>query len=48
MLHLDLHPGNVILTVAGPVVIDWTDVLRGDPALDLAQTCRARPTRSGS
>jgi len=37
-LHLDLHPANVILTSAGPVVIDWTNVLRGDPAIDVAET----------
>ena len=24
LLHLDLHPDNVILSPAGPVVIDWT------------------------
>jgi aminoglycoside phosphotransferase (APT) family kinase protein len=38
VLHLDLHPGNVMLTARGPMVIDWTAAVRGDPALDLAQT----------
>jgi aminoglycoside phosphotransferase (APT) family kinase protein len=38
VLHLDLHPGNVMLGAEGPVVIDWTGALRGDPAIDLAQT----------
>lgn len=38
MLHLDLHPGNVIATPQGPVVIDWADAAAGDPALDLAKT----------
>lgn len=38
MLHLDLHPGNVIATPAGPMVIDWTNAAAGDPALDLAKT----------
>jgi aminoglycoside phosphotransferase (APT) family kinase protein len=38
VLHLDLHPGNVIVTPAGPVVIDWTTSAAGDPALDLAKT----------
>ncbi|MCI0543023.1 MAG: phosphotransferase [Actinobacteria bacterium] len=37
LVHLDLHPGNVVLTDEGPVVIDWTDAGRGpigaDPAL---------------
>jgi aminoglycoside phosphotransferase (APT) family kinase protein len=38
LLHLDLHPENVILSPAGPVVIDWTNARRGDPALDVALT----------
>jgi tRNA A-37 threonylcarbamoyl transferase component Bud32 len=36
LLHLDLHPANVILSPAGPVVIDWTNAAVGDPALDVA------------
>ncbi len=36
IVHLDLHPLNVILGPKGPVVIDWTNVARGDPALDIA------------
>jgi aminoglycoside phosphotransferase (APT) family kinase protein len=35
LLHLDLHPLNVIIGPAGPVVIDWTGAARGDPALDI-------------
>ena len=39
VLHLDLHPLNVIVTPdRGPVVIDWTNAAAGDPALDLART----------
>jgi aminoglycoside phosphotransferase (APT) family kinase protein len=38
VLHLDLHPANVIMSSSGPVVIDWTGAVRGDPAIDLAQT----------
>jgi aminoglycoside phosphotransferase (APT) family kinase protein len=39
MLHLDLHPLNVILTAErGPVVFDWTNAAAGDPAFDLART----------
>lgn len=34
--HLDLHPLNVIISPAGPVVIDWTGACRGDPAVDVA------------
>lgn len=36
LLHLDLHPENVLLTAAGPVVIDWTNAARGPAAADVA------------
>lgn len=36
LLHLDLHPLNVILGSKGPVVIDWTGASRGDPDVDVA------------
>jgi aminoglycoside phosphotransferase (APT) family kinase protein len=36
LLHLDLHPENVMLSPAGPVVIDWTNARVGDPAVDVA------------
>jgi aminoglycoside phosphotransferase (APT) family kinase protein len=38
VLHLDLHPGNVLLSRRGPVVIDWTIARAGDPAADVART----------
>jgi aminoglycoside phosphotransferase (APT) family kinase protein len=38
LLHLDLHPENVILSPSGPFVIDWTNARRGEPALDVALT----------
>ncbi|MEH0844062.1 phosphotransferase [Micromonospora sp. CPCC 205711] len=38
VLHLDLHPGNVLLTADGPVVIDWRDTTEGPPELDGAMT----------
>ncbi|KRV49888.1 hypothetical protein AQ490_19455 [Wenjunlia vitaminophila] len=38
VLHLDLHPGNVMLTRRGPVVIDWRNAGAGDPAADVAMT----------
>ncbi|GGK87364.1 hypothetical protein Ppa06_52260 [Planomonospora parontospora subsp. parontospora] len=38
VLHLDLHPDNVILTEREPSVIDWCDAAAGDPAADVAQT----------
>ena len=36
--HGDFHPGNVILTKAGPVVIDWMTASSGSPWTDLART----------
>ena len=38
LLHLDLHPENVMLSQAGPVVIDWTNARSGEAALDVALT----------
>ncbi len=36
VLHLDLHPANVILSAQGPVVIDWANAATGPAALDPA------------
>jgi aminoglycoside phosphotransferase (APT) family kinase protein len=38
MLHLDLHPLNVIMSPKGPVVIDWSNVARGSAPTDVAAT----------
>lgn len=38
VLHLDLHPMNVMLTDDGPVVIDWTNVSRGAASFDAAMS----------
>jgi aminoglycoside phosphotransferase (APT) family kinase protein len=38
LLHLDLHPLNVIMSPSGPVVIDWGNARRGDPMADVALT----------
>lgn len=38
VLHLDMHPENVVLTERGPVVIDWTNATDGPPDLDVALT----------
>lgn len=38
VVHLDLHPDNVVLSPHGPVVIDWTNAGRGDPAVETAYT----------
>ncbi|PWI18698.1 phosphotransferase enzyme family protein [Streptomyces sp. Act143] len=34
IVHLDLHPDNVMLTDDGPYVIDWANAEQGDPGLD--------------
>lgn len=36
ILHLDLHAENVIMTPAGPVLIDWRNADEGPPDLDVA------------
>jgi aminoglycoside phosphotransferase (APT) family kinase protein len=36
VLHLDLHPDNVMLTPRGPVVIDWRNATEGPADLDVA------------
>ncbi|MGC4747437.1 phosphotransferase [Micromonospora sp. DT201] len=38
VLHLDLHPQNVMLTSHGPVVIDWRNAAEGPADLDVAMT----------
>ncbi|MEV5846864.1 phosphotransferase [Streptomyces sp. NPDC051985] len=38
VLHLDLHPDNVMLTPDGPRVIDWTNAEDGPPGLDWAMS----------
>jgi aminoglycoside phosphotransferase (APT) family kinase protein len=47
LLHLDLHPLNVILSPTGPVVIDWTNARRGDPTFDVAVTWVIGATSTG-
>ncbi len=36
VLHLDLHPLNIIESERGPVVIDWGNARRGDGLTDVA------------
>ena len=38
VVHLDLHPLNVLYGSSGPVLIDWTNAARGRAETDLAQT----------
>jgi Ser/Thr protein kinase RdoA (MazF antagonist) len=38
LVHFDLHPGNVVLTARGPVVIDWSNIGIGPRGADVATT----------
>jgi tRNA A-37 threonylcarbamoyl transferase component Bud32 len=38
IVHLDLHPLNVLVTRDGPMLIDWTNAGRGPAAVDVALT----------
>jgi tRNA A-37 threonylcarbamoyl transferase component Bud32 len=38
IVHLDIHPLNVLYGARGPVLIDWTNASRGRSETDLAQT----------
>jgi len=38
LLHTDIHPANVVLTDAGPYLIDWQGAAQGPAEADLALT----------
>ena len=38
LCHGDFHPKNIILSVDGPVIVDWFDVSRGNAAGDVMRT----------
>jgi uncharacterized protein (TIGR02172 family) len=38
LCHGDFHPGNILITAGGPVIIDWNDATRGDPLADVARS----------
>jgi uncharacterized protein (TIGR02172 family) len=38
LCHGDFHPGNILLTQRGPMIIDWLDAMRGSPLLDIARS----------
>ena len=38
LCHADYHPGNVLITKDGPVVIDWITASIGSPWTDVART----------
>jgi uncharacterized protein (TIGR02172 family) len=44
LCHGDFHPGNVLVTPRGPVVIDWGSASWGDPLGDVACTSRLMRT----
>ncbi len=50
LCHGDLHPGNVLMSDGGPLVIDWFDAVIGPPEADVVRTSllvRA-PSRPGA
>ncbi len=38
LCHGDFHPGNILITKRGPVVIDWMTACAGSPWADVART----------
>lgn len=38
LCHGDFHPGNILITNQGEIVIDWIDTSSGNPLADLART----------
>jgi aminoglycoside phosphotransferase (APT) family kinase protein len=38
LCHGDFHPINVLGEISRPVVIDWPDACRGDPAADVCRS----------
>lgn len=47
LVHFDLHPLNVMISPAGPVVIDWTNAHGGDADADIAMTWLILETSAG-
>ncbi len=38
LCHGDFHPGNILITARGEMIIDWIDATLGNPLSDLART----------
>lgn len=38
LCHGDFHPGNILLSSRGPVIIDWAGATKGHPMADVART----------
>lgn len=39
LCHADLHPGQILFSPEGVVVIDWANAARATPAADVARSC---------
>jgi aminoglycoside phosphotransferase (APT) family kinase protein len=37
LCHGDGHPGNVLMTAAGPVAVDWISAMNSNPLVDVAR-----------
>ena len=38
LCHGDFHPGNILTTTQGDIIIDWIDASRGNPLADVARS----------
>jgi thiamine kinase-like enzyme len=38
LCHGDFHPGNIMVSESGAIIIDWIDATLGNPLADLART----------
>jgi len=38
LCHGDFHPGNILLSERGPIIIDWLTATTGDPLADICRT----------
>jgi uncharacterized protein (TIGR02172 family) len=38
LCHGDFHPGNILMSARGPIIIDWLTGTRGNPLADVART----------
>jgi Ser/Thr protein kinase RdoA (MazF antagonist) len=36
--HWDFHTANIVMTGHGPIIIDWSEAVRGNPLADVAMT----------
>ena len=48
LLHGDLHPGNLLMTHDGPIVIDWFDASIGHPVADVVRSSILMRAHRGS